>query len=72
MLVPTVKAILSRQPFRPFRVVMANGRTHEVHRREMAFLTQRDLVVGIDEIDGVPADFRQCALQEVVSIEPIA
>ena len=69
MNVQAVKAILSEQPFKPFRVVMANGHAHEVHRREMAFLTQNDLVVGLDEIDGVPAEFKICSLRNIASIE---
>jgi hypothetical protein len=51
---------------------MSSGQSYEVRHPEMAWLTQNDLLVGIDETDdGVPARFRICPLFHVATIEPL-
>ncbi len=73
MTLQTFREVLAERPFKPFRLVMSRGMTYEVCRREMVFLTQTSLVVGVgDPGDGVPAEFKICALGEVVAIESIA
>jgi hypothetical protein len=38
----------------------------------MAFLTKSDILIGVgDAGDGIPAEFRICALLHVATIEPI-
>lgn len=62
--VKTIRGQLRREPFLPFRVVMSDRLSYEVLRRELALLTQRDLVVGVDAgEDGIPAEIRICSLQ---------
>ena len=73
MTVQTFRELLSQRPFRPFRLVMSGGQSHEVRHPEMAMLTRTDLLVGVGESDeGVPAEFRICSLLHVATIEPIA
>ena len=64
------RALLTKQPFQPFLLKMANGRTHEVLFPRMAFVTQTEIIVGVGEIeDGVPADARIYWLHEVMAVE---
>ncbi|MDA1049801.1 MAG: hypothetical protein O3C40_04905 [Planctomycetota bacterium] len=71
MTVQTFRELLTRQPFRPFRLIMSSGESYDVRHPEMAFLTRSDILVGIDMDDGVPAEFKICALLHVATIEPI-
>jgi len=50
---------------------MSSGEKYEVRHPEMAFLTRSDILVGLNERDGVPSRFRTCALLHVTAIEPI-
>jgi hypothetical protein len=72
MTVQTFRDLLTKQPFKPFRLVMSSGQTYEVRHPEMALLTRSDMLVGIGEIDeGVPADFKICSLLHVTAVEPV-
>lgn len=68
----TFRDLLNQRPFKPFRLVMSSGQTYEVRHPEMAFLTRSDIVVGIDADEGVPADFKICALLHVTAVEPLS
>lgn len=73
MTVQTFRELLTRQPFRPFKLVMSSGRTYEVRHPEMAWLTRTSILVGIDQTDeGVPAEFKICSLLHVTAVEPLA
>lgn len=73
MTVQTFRELLSKKPFKPFRVVMSGGQSYEVRHPEMAFLTRSDLLVGIGDLDdNIPADFKICSLLHVTSVEPVA
>jgi hypothetical protein len=51
---------------------MSSGQSYEVRHPEMAWLTRTDILVGIDETDeGVPTEFRICALLHVATIGPL-
>jgi len=72
MTVQTFRDLLAHRPFKPFRLVMSSGESYEVRHPEMAMLTRSDILVGVGETDeGVPAEFRICALLHVTSIEPL-
>jgi hypothetical protein len=72
MTVQFFRELLGHRPFRPFRLVMSSGQKYDVRHREMAFLTQSDIVVGIGETkEGVPAEFRICSLVQVTAVEPL-
>ena len=71
MTVQTFRELLDRRPFKPFRLIMSSGESYEDRHPEMALLTRSDMLVGVDEEDGVPAEFRICSLLHVATIEPI-
>jgi hypothetical protein len=73
MTVQTVRDLLRRQPFQPFRIVLSCGKSYEVRHPEMAMLTRTDVLVGVDASqDGVPAEFRICSLLHVTAVEPLS
>jgi hypothetical protein len=73
MTVQTFRELLTQRPFKPFRLVMSSGQTHEVRHPEMALLTRTDILVGTDIADdGVPAEFKICSLLHVMTIEPLS
>jgi len=73
MTVQTFRELLTQRPFKPFRLVMSSGQAYDVRHPEMAFLTKSDILVGIGDTDeGVPAEFKICALLHVTSIEPLS
>lgn len=73
MTVQTFRDLLAQRPFKPFRLVMSSGEAYEVRHPEMALLTRSDILVGTgDSEEGVPANFRICALLHVASIEPLS
>ncbi len=73
MTVQTFRDLLAQRPFKPFRLVMSSGESYEVRHPEMAWLTRSDILVGTGDTDeGVPANFRICALLHVASIEPLS
>jgi hypothetical protein len=69
MTVQRFRDLLMRRPFQPFRIVMSSGKTYDIRHPEMAFLTRTDILVGIDDTEGVPADFRICSLLHVTAVE---
>jgi hypothetical protein len=67
------RELLSARPFKPFRIVMSSGQAYEVRHPEMAMLTRRDLLVGVDAADdGVPAGFKICPLLHITAVEPLS
>jgi hypothetical protein len=51
---------------------MSTGQTYEVRHPEMALLTRTEMLVGVGETDeGVPAEFKSCALLHVTAVEPV-
>lgn len=71
MTLQTFRDLLTKRPFKPFRLVMSSGERYEVRHPEMAFLTKSDLLVGIEVEDGIAAEFKICSLLHVATIEPI-
>ncbi len=73
MTLQTFRELLTQRPFKPFRLVMSSGQTYEVRHPEMTMLTKTSILVGIDIADdGVPAEFKICALLHVTAAEPLS
>ena len=72
MTVQTFQELLTKRPFRPFRLVMSSGQKYGVRHPEMAFLTKTEILVDVGDIDeGVPAAFKICSLLHVTAVKPI-
>lgn len=71
MTVQTFRDLLADRPFKPFRIVMSSGQSYEVRHPEMAMLMKTDILIGLDEEDGLPSRFKICSLLHVTSVEPL-
>jgi hypothetical protein len=72
MTVQTFRDLLTKRPFKPFRIVMSSGKSYEIRHPEMAWLLKADLLVGIsDDDDDIPAEFKTCSLLHITAIEPL-
>jgi hypothetical protein len=72
MTIQSFRELLTQRPFKPFRLVMSSGQTHEVRHPEVALLTRTDILVGSDIADdGVPAEFKICSLLHVTAVEQV-
>ena len=57
---------------RTFPVVMSSGQAYEIRSPDAAFLTQNDLLAGIDVADdGIPDRAKTCQLCNIIAVEPI-
>ncbi len=50
-----LRRLLEAQPFRPFRVTLTNGQTHNIRHPEFAALTHRLLKIGSPDAGEDPA-----------------
>ena len=48
MTAESLREILRRNPFEPFRLVMLDGKSYEIRRPEIALLTRTVLLVGVN------------------------
>jgi hypothetical protein len=46
-MIETIKELLARRPFAPFRVVLSSGDSYEVRHPEFAWLVRGGLYVGL-------------------------
>lgn len=49
MTADTLREILSRKPFEPFRVVMSSGESYIITHPEMALVTTRSLILALPD-----------------------
>jgi hypothetical protein len=67
-----IRKSLRKRPFQPFRVVMADGPSHDVRDPELAMVTKRDLLIGVPQVPGkIPRRFIFCDPSSVVRIDPL-
>jgi hypothetical protein len=72
MTLQSMLGVLRKQPFEPFRLVMSSGQAYKVPRRDLAFLTRSDLLVGVDvSDDGLAGHFKTCPLDQIAAVEPL-
>jgi hypothetical protein len=67
----TLRSLLAKQPFEPFRVTSSSGETYDVRHPEMGWVTRNELLVGIGERDGIPARYKTLALLHITAVEPL-
>lgn len=66
-----LRALLRRQPFVPIRVHLSEGKTYDIKRPEMAFLTRSTVEIGLEKRpgSGVADQVMYCSLVHVVRVE---
>ena len=62
---------LKQEPFRPFRIHLSNGRTHDVYHPELAivFRTYVMLITPSSELVGIAEDYSTITLMHVNELE---
>ena len=65
---------IAAEPFRPFRIQMASGRTYEVRHPELAQVGKTTLTVYsiLDEENGSQEQWHRLSLLLIECIEPLA
>jgi hypothetical protein len=64
----TIKELLKRQPFTPFKVKLSNGETFDVRHPEFVIVTKNGLVVGYPDSDRLSI----CSLLHIANIETLS
>jgi len=69
-----MKDLLHKQPFRPFRITLSNGRSYDVRHPELAIVGRDTLIVGdpaADLPEGVFDHFHLITLLHINNVEPL-
>jgi hypothetical protein len=69
-----VLELLRQQPFRPFRIHMSDGSSHEVRHPELALVFPRRVVVAVPSPrrEGLMQDLHYCAILHITRLEELA
>lgn len=63
---------LRQKPFLPFRIFVSDGSEYEVHDPEYAYVSRREVVVGLDGASGgIPDSSAYLDPIHITRIEPI-
>ena len=64
----TIKELLHRAPFVPFRIVLSNGHEYEVVHPEFVVMTKNGLVITYPNSDRISI----CAFLHIAGVETVA
>jgi hypothetical protein len=64
----SIREILKRRPFVPFRVILSSGEKYEVVHPEFVVLTKNGMVITYPDSDRISI----CALLHIAGIETVA
>ncbi len=69
---PELYSALHKSPFRPFRIQLTNGQSHDIPHPDFAFLTRSSIIVGLSSgDDDIPDEHIECDLLHIVALEPM-
>lgn len=68
-----IRVWLHRQPFRPFRIHLGNGRQFEIQHPEFVLLLRSRIEIGLadDQRSLIPNCVEDCSVLHIVSIEEL-
>ena len=69
-----IQRLLHERPFKPFRIHLSNGRTHDVHHPELAMAGRTTMFIGKPAPDLPPSaydDFAIVTLLHINDVEPL-
>jgi len=69
-----IQRLLHERPFKPFRIHLSNGRTHDVHHPELAMAGRTTMLIGKSAPDLPPSaydDFAIVTLLHINDVEPL-
>jgi hypothetical protein len=76
-MIDTLKELLARRPFSPFRVILSSGDHYEVRHPEFAWLVKGGLYVGLPAVGGhgepdLPERAVFCSALHLAGVEQLA
>jgi hypothetical protein len=67
-----LKDFVDAKPFRPFKVLLSDGRSYEVPHHDAVFVTQNKIEIGLDlNKDGIARRSVYCAILHIASVEEL-
>jgi len=69
-----ILTFLQRQPFRPFRLTLTDGRTYDISHPELAMVGRSTVAIGIpekDESQPVYDHLAAVSLLHILQVEPL-
>ena len=67
-----LKEKLNASPFRPFRIMMTDGRHFDVTNHDAALVKRHAIEIGLDaDPNGIAERFVECAIIHITSIEEL-
>ena len=67
-----LKDFMDAKPFRPFKVLLSDGRSYEVPNHDAAFVTQNKIEIGLDlNKNGIARRSVYCAILHIASLEEL-
>ncbi len=67
-----IREFLTREPFRPFRLTLFDGRTHDVQHPELALVGRSTVTIGLlrpDDPEGDASRFITISLLHILQVE---
>jgi len=67
-----IKELMSTNPFRPFKIKMSDGSSHEVPNHDAAFVTRSFVEIGLDlDKNEIPGRIARCSILHIANIEDL-
>ena len=65
--------LLDERPFTPLRLLLADGRVHEIRHRRLAIVSQDSVTIGIprNRRSKIAKKITRCSLPNIIEIEPL-
>ena len=76
-MIDTIRELLSRRPFTPFRVILSRGDSYEIRHPEFAWLVKGGLYVGLPAANNsnghtdLPERAVFCSALHLAGVEPL-
>jgi len=68
-----IRKRLNETPFRPFRIHLSDGSSHDVPNHDAAFVSRQGVEVGIDQDEhSIPGRVVFCAMLHISRIEDLS
>jgi hypothetical protein len=68
-----LKERMKAEPFKPFRVCMTDGKTHDITNHDMMFVNRNAVFIGINlDANDLAERMVQCAIIHITRVEDIA
>jgi hypothetical protein len=68
-----LKERMNAQPFKPFRICISDGKTHDITHHDIMLVKRNAVLIGIElDSNSIAERFVECALLHITRIEDIS